>query len=106
VLTRSLKASVPGSPPAARLNHDSGLESSVNLPFAPLISKQHSAASAWNTKIPTRIYYLFITTVSNTHAVQTEPNGNMIINGDKRKDLDGDYDELCHHGPGKSKEYK
>jgi len=51
------------------------------------------------------IICLFSTTVSNTHAVQTEPNGNIIINADKRKDLDGDYDELCHHGSGKTKEY-
>jgi hypothetical protein len=43
--------------------------------------------------------------VSNTHPVPTEPNGNIIINGDKRKDLDPEYDELCHHGPSKTKEY-
>jgi hypothetical protein len=51
------------------------------------------------------IICLFRTIVLNTRAVQTDPNGNMIINGDKREDFDGDYDELCHHGPGKSKEY-
>lgn len=51
------------------------------------------------------IIYLFSTSVSNTHVVQTEPNGNVIINGDKRKYLDGDYDELFHHRPCKTKEY-
>jgi hypothetical protein len=46
----------------------------------------------------------FSNTVSNIHAVQTKPNRN-ISSMEKRKDLDGDYNELCHHGPGKTKEY-
>jgi hypothetical protein len=48
MLTRSLIASVPESPPVARLDHDSELESFV-LP--PLFSKQHSAASIYNINI-------------------------------------------------------
>jgi hypothetical protein len=51
------------------------------------------------------IICLCSTIVSNTHVVQNEPNGNIIINGDNRKDLDGHYDKLCHHGPSKTKKY-